>query len=220
MKDIRNLVNRFFGDLSRKHDVENLYVQLSSFIQIYGLLPQGTLLKPLRGWAISPDALLHVAITFKAIKPAAVVEFGSGQSTIVLAALLKSQGAGKLLSIEHNANHARSLETQLKACGLSDWVDARTVRLVSLVEDPPSRTYDLTWLEHYSADLVLVDGPPASLGLLARYSPLKWAVDNVTSTGSVFLDDANRPEEEAIVNRVMRECSALQCEAIDCEKGL
>ena len=46
------------------------------------------LLGPLRGWAISPDAIVHVLADLEPRENPTVVEFGSGESTIILASAL------------------------------------------------------------------------------------------------------------------------------------
>ena len=219
-KQVRQFLDRLFGDICRRHDIENLYSQFSALLQVHALLPSGAILMPLRKWAISPDALLHVALAFKSSSPNVIVEFGSGQSTVVLAALFNAQGKGRLVSVEHDGDFAETVRAQLKASGLSEWVELQVVPLVSVGDEHASQTYDLQSLRQERVDLVLVDGPPMLLGPLARYAPLEWAVRHVTPLGSIFLDDANRAEEAAIVKQLLRENSMLQHETIDCEKGL
>lgn len=48
-------------------------------------------LSPLRGWGISPDALALVLADIQRRTRPVVVEFGSGQPTIALAAMLEKR---------------------------------------------------------------------------------------------------------------------------------
>ena len=51
-----------------------------------------------------------------------VIEFGSGQSTVIFAAAL-SKLSGKLVSVEHDKAYSATIHKQLEACGLAGVVE-------------------------------------------------------------------------------------------------
>ena len=65
----------------------------------------------------------------------------------------------------------------------------------------------------------MIDGPPYSIGRLARYPAGPMLFDKLTDGGTVFLDDADRVEETEICDRWAKEFPALDMQAEFCEKG-
>jgi hypothetical protein len=61
-------------------------------------------------------------------------------------------------------------------------------------------------------DLLLVDGPPGSLGEMARYPALHVLESQLAPNAVVILDDADRPDEQGIVRRWITEVAGLRKE--------
>jgi hypothetical protein len=61
-------------------------------------------------------------------------------------------------------------------------------------------------------DLLLVDGPPGSLGEMARYPALHALENQLAPNAVVILDDAGRPDEQGIVRRWITEVRGLRKE--------
>jgi predicted O-methyltransferase YrrM len=73
---------------------------------------------------VSPEGGRLLYALVRAAHPATVVEFGTsfGISTIHLAAAVRDNGAGRVISTELNAAKAAQARANLAEAGLSDWV--------------------------------------------------------------------------------------------------
>ncbi|MGQ0456063.1 MAG: class I SAM-dependent methyltransferase [Hyphomicrobium sp.] len=219
---VKSRLEGFFSSFARRSDVENLYKQFSALLDVKEIVGPGTQLGTLRGWALSPDALLVVLREIQRRTSPVVVEFGSGESTIAIAATLKGAGAGRLITVEHDSNYADRIASRLARSDLSKFVDIRLAPLRDydgLAGFPVFRSYDLAALD-VDFDIALVDGPVWELGLATRLVPLQWAVDRIHGDRVVYLDDAARPPETAIAAHLRTVSPNIFQERIDCEKGL
>lgn len=187
-----------------------LYSQMESLSWLQRRLKIKGRLPPLRGWAASPDVLLHLHEHIMRRKPQVIVEFGSGASTLVIADALQQNGTGRLYSIEHSDYYgAQTLET-LRAELLEDWVDLRIGDLESWSgqhlnpedAEKPSRWYPTSLLQGIQhVDLLWVDGPPGGTCLFSRYPAAPALVDRFSDDIQIWLDDTVRQEEKDICER-------------------
>lgn len=221
MKSIlRSFLDRAFAGLARQSDLDRLYDQLSGLQQIASAMAGNPVLRHLRGWAISPDAMAVVLSELQTYQNPSVVEFGSGQSTVILAAALRHRG-GSLTSIEHDAGYLATIQAQVSACGLSDYVQFLHCPVENHKDDPRISSYDTEAIPEQLIDLALIDGPPTVCGPLSRLPPLRWALKCIKpSNGKVFLDDASREQERACLTKLSSEISALKILYHKTEKGL
>lgn len=157
---------------------------------------------PMTRFSIEPAAILAVVEDLAETKPALVVELGSGLSTVWIAAALASIGRGRLVSLEHDLHYLNQTRAWLQANGLEEWVDLR------LAEVKPCRTangesvnwYDTSKLEDIDGvDVLLIDGPPQSTGPHARAPALEFLRDKLADGARLFVDDATRGDEKAMV---------------------
>jgi hypothetical protein len=171
-------------------------------------------LAPLQGrylpWssaALRPSGLVAVLNDIELRDRRVVVELGGGVSSVYLARLLASRGAGRLVAVEHDPRWASWLEGALAREGLD--AVARVLRA-------PLRPHPLAWQsEWYAADavldglpaepidLLLVDGPPgfAPGTERSRYPALPVLRDRLAPDATVVLDDAGRDGERAVLER-------------------
>ncbi len=114
--------------------------------------------------AVSPDTARLLYMLARAIKASSVVEFGAsfGISTLHLAAALKDNGGGRLISTEFEPAKVARLRQTIAAAALGDFVDLRVGdALETLSRDLPS-----------AIDLVLLDGAkPLYPQILAQLEP-------------------------------------------------
>jgi predicted O-methyltransferase YrrM len=177
-------------------------------------------LPPTRGWAASPDFLAVLMRHALSAKPDMVVECGSGVSTVVLARALQINGRGHLYSLEHLAEHAARTRDLLERHGVASF---------ATVLDAPLRTqgigsrqwpwYSPEGLPEARIDMLVIDGPPWTAGALARYPAGPFLFPRLASSATVFLDDAARPDERAVLDRWQSEFPDLRQEKLECEKG-
>jgi predicted O-methyltransferase YrrM len=203
------------------HDTTMLFRQMEALQGLYVELGLQSSLPPTRGWAASPDFLLELARHARAQAPRQVVECSSGASTLVLARCMQLNGAGKVYSLEHDPHYARQTREQLRRHGLSDWAE---------VIDAPLREHAIDgaswpWYAHeflppaMRIDMLVIDGPPQATRELARYPAGPQLFGRLAVGASVFLDDAARPDEQAILRRWQQEHPQLALSLLPCEKG-
>lgn len=202
-------------------DIEELFRQAEALQSLYWDLKPEQSLPPTRGWAGSPDFLREVARHALDARPQTVVECSSGVSTLVLARCLQKNGSGHIYSLEHSPEYAAATRQMLARQGLSEWSTVIDAPLVETTTDLGRHPwYDLSSLPVREADLIVIDGPPMDTAPLARYPAGPKLVSLLSGRGKIFLDDANRPEEQAIVAKWLAANSELVVEFPHCEKGL
>jgi hypothetical protein len=222
-KFLRCQLNRYFGQFAHRSDIDNLWRQIACLVELQAAILAPIPYGKLGGWAISADALAAVVRDIRARRAPRVVEFGSGVSTIAIAALLRTMGEGTLITIEHNLDFLKSVESDLSTYGLKNLVELRHLPIVDFPAAPPMtacRSYDLRQLD-VKFDVALVDGPIiAEFGAATRMAPLAWCIDRLRSGASVYLDDADRAEERLVVATLRAIHPDVQAERLDAEKGL
>jgi predicted O-methyltransferase YrrM len=142
-----------------------------------------------------------------------ILEFGSGISTIIMGRLIKMNNTGtKIVSVEHNREWAAAIQTSIQREALEKTV---SILYAPLNHCPlaiaPNLWYELDantgFFENAHFDMVVVDGPPANEMSIAlsRYPALPFIYDRLSDKCSVFLDDADRGGEKAIISRWEKE---------------
>jgi len=197
-----------------------LFQQVQHAERLRALLRLDTPLPIMRGWSASPDFLYVIARHALAAKPGLAVECGSGTSTLVLARCLALNGSGRLFSLESDAGFADATRAMLR--------EAKLEGIATVIHAPlqPTGTgnaqpwYATRDLPDGPIDMLVVDGPPEDTAPQARYPAGPALATRVRPGASIFLDDARRPDERAIVRRWLQELPGLsQGPAHHCEKG-
>lgn len=160
-------------------------------------------------WTLADDTLRFLCRLVGRLKPAHVVEFGSGASTRALArAGSTSDPRPHIVALENDPLFRRRTRRALDDDGTAGAVD---VRLTPVVARPwygrVVPVYHLTrpLLSRSPApSLLLVDGPPLPLG--GREGSLLQAVHLAGGGAVVLLDDADRPSERQALARVEELC--------------
>ena len=154
-------------------------------------------------------------------RPQCVVELGSGLSTLVIAAALRSNGAGRLLSIDADEGYAAQTRDELLRQGLGEWVELRFAALTEMKCEGIARPwYDTRVLADLSqVELLLIDGPPTALRADIRYPALPFFWGRLAPGAIVLLDDAARPAERAMAAAWQRQFPDATYEYLHLEKG-
>jgi predicted O-methyltransferase YrrM len=184
------------------------------------LVPSAPLPYP-GGWAASTDLLLELVQQILARRPQLVVELGSGLSTLIIAAALKRNGRGRLISIDADEAYAQQTRAQLGVHQLGDWAEVRAASLKEFDFEGIRRPwYDTVVLEDlHEIDLLFVDGPPTRLRADIRYPSLPYFWDRLRSGAVMLLDDANRPAEAAMSEAWQRTFVQAEFDRLGFEKG-
>jgi|GEM_PF-1029859 len=137
-----------------------------------------------------------------------VLEFGSGLSTILMARLIKKNNLPcKIYSVEHDKKWFDLLNSILaKENTLSNVVTIHAPLAASGKAKDNLDWYNEEVInnklpENILFDLVIIDGPPAheKSKALSRYPALPFVKDKLSKTYSIYLDDASREGEKAVV---------------------
>jgi hypothetical protein len=158
------------------------------------------------GFSLRPESLEWLARFLKERKPRAVLEFGSGSSTLVQCAVLQQLHGPRgfrLLSFEQDGAYLRETEKRLQA--LPGSVSCRVIHVPlvpATVEGMATFFYDfsagvneyLEWLG--KADFVFIDGPFADGP--CRYGTLPAVRDHLAPSADFALDDGLRHKELAV----------------------
>lgn len=92
--------------------LDDLWAQIEAFITLYRFMDDLEALPTTRGWAASPDILLHLVNHLQVNPVHKIIECGSGSSTVVLAyAFKKLNRDGHIWAIESNPAIAKNLES-------------------------------------------------------------------------------------------------------------
>ncbi|MFC0266585.1 class I SAM-dependent methyltransferase [Kushneria aurantia] len=207
---------------------QNTYTQLEALSWLQGRLSLRAQLPPLRGWAASPDVLLRLHSHIMAAKPAVVVEFGSGASTLVMADALRQNGFGQLISIDHSGYYGEQTRATLDAEHLTSWVDLRIGALQPWEgehpcpedSDKPPYWYPAGLLDGIEGvALIVVDGPPGATCPFSRYPAVPALYDRMAPAVQVWMDDAKRKDEKTICEHWAQHYP-LEVTFLPLEKGL
>jgi predicted O-methyltransferase YrrM len=154
--------------------------------------------------ALCPENALFVIQQIHRRRPARVLEFGSGVSTVLIARVLRQLGEkARIDSLEHAEEWYQRTRELVRAAGVGDVVRLHHSPLGSRdgIEVP---WYDLGVLAGNDGpfDLVLVDGPEGgSRDRLARLGGFLSVRDHLAPGAAILLDDGLRAGEREIVRR-------------------
>jgi len=195
--------------------------QLESLVSLLAATPTKAPLPKTGGYAASADFLRLVAELTHETRPRLVVEASSGLSSIVCGYCLQAIGEGRVVSLEHDERFAALSRARVEAHGLSDIVDIRLAPLIGQSVDGHEKPwYDPQKLgEAEQIDLLIVDGPPESVGPLARHPALPLLHDRLSEDAVILLDDADRPDERKTVELWRRQFPELSARFVPAERG-
>jgi hypothetical protein len=194
--------------------------ELSGYLDLGARLGLRQGLPFVRHWSAGADFLTLLVDHVLGTQPATIVECGSGLSTLLLARCCALNGKGRVYSLEHLPEHAAAIRAELARYDLGAY---------ATVLDAPLRPYRLgsgtyPWyalagLPGQGIDLLVVDGPPGRSAPLARYPALPLLHGRFAPACTVFLDDAARPDERAILMRWRTEFPDLELSEPYTERG-
>lgn len=178
--------------------------------------------KDFTNWALAPEALEWLAHFIQTQTIWSVIELGSGLSTILFAALQRDGLLERSLSLEHDANWYSHTIAQLKQKDLLDYAQVQLcpLRQVALHQELV-KWYDITAIVPFTADLILVDGPPSHSDPLARQPAPHLLQPFIRSGTWIVLDDCQRQAEQETVTRWLKELPHLKLiETVAIDTGL
>jgi hypothetical protein len=204
-----------------RREVEALYGQLEALDALKSLLCLEVPLPALRGWAGSPDFLLILAEHALRERPVAILECSSGASTLTLARCAQLSGQGHVYSLEHDPVYAKQTRAALARRGLESWATVVDAPLTPHSSHGGQPWYSVENLPSHSGpfEMLVIDGPPASTAPLARHPALPLLWSRLDWKCVTFLDDADRSDEKAAVEKWIEQFPNLQVSVLAAEKG-
>lgn len=204
-----------------KWESGNSFKQIEALLNLRAELGPEQVLPPMRGWAISPDFAVLIVKQMTECSAELILECGSGVSSVLIGAMLRKKGKGRLWSLEHDSEWARHSIKEIRDNGLSDYVTIVHAPLKTYrVEGREWEWYDVSALgECEKFDFVVVDGPPDPEEDMKRYPVLSVLRDRMTKDAVILLDDANRTGERKCLSRWAEEWPEMKWQLIATEKG-
>jgi predicted O-methyltransferase YrrM len=211
-------LGRINANMARYH--KHQPAELDALLQVHRRLNLNDPQPLMGGWALSPRGMLQVIDLIERQDSSFVVECGSGTSTIFMARALQLKGSGRLIALEHLVEYQQQANDALKLHGLSDFAEVRLAPLEPLDLDGGQRMwYGLSSIEDLSAiDLLLVDGPPGTIGPAARYPAYPILRGRLAPSAVILLDDVQRTDERSIVDAWLQAGGLVESSAYSAEQ--
>jgi len=196
--------------------------------------------KPLNyhNWPISPDIALFMAQKIEQENYDLILEFGSGTSTVLFANISKQKKHAdtkdvKIISLEHSEEYWNKTKKLLRAYKLEKFAKVKYCPLEEYTYlDQLFQYYDcqnifkkLQKKNRYEKLLVLVDGPPASIGELSRFPAILYLLEFFPNKEiHIVLDDFSRKDEQDTLEKWEKIFDSKMIkyskEIVNTEKGL
>jgi SAM-dependent methyltransferase len=184
---------------------------------------------PLGEWAMTVEAIDFLLNQVERIRPQAILEFGSGVSTLALACVMRTlHGASKtphIFSVDQSSQYVQQIGSRLRLHGLHESVRFMTVPLISqVIQNVRTDCYQLhdqELLEFFGPskpEFVVVDGPAADYG--GRFGTIPLVRNFLSDHAWIYMDDALRDSELSIADWWDRLGYVKDCGVLWLGKGL
>ncbi len=206
---------------TRRH-VDDQVALLEAYVQLQRLVDLPRPMPRAGTWAASEDLLLWLVGEVLEKHPRLIVDLGSGQSSVWMAAAMRHAGIqGRVVAIDHDESYAESTRRLGEAQGVTRWLEVRHAPLVSVtVDDRSGQWYDPAAFDDLEGiGLLSVDGPPGAGSEQARWPALPLLHDRLVPGARVVLDDLIRRDEKQIVADWHQRFPGVDVRELDFEKG-
>ncbi len=158
----------------------------------------------LGGWALSAETVEYLIEKIEAYRPSAILEFGSGTSSLALAWIMTrlhgDSSMPRVFSIDQSADHIEQTRAVLQRHQLVGTVRFLHAELVlQTIGSRVARCYNLPgevleqFLGGVRPDLILIDGPAGETGI--RFGTVPLVSEVVDPNAVVIVDDGLRDSE-------------------------
>lgn len=211
---------------------QNTLAQLEAFTRLQAYMGPDFVIPDMHGWPISPDFGVLLIQLAEANGYDAVIEFGSGVSTAIIARALtkvaqrNDAAPAPFVSFDHLQEYYDQTAAILEQAGLRErvWLKLAPLVTTELADESSYRYYDCQaalvdfrrrLTKAHPKILVVVDGPPGATGPKARYPavPVLWQNFEGDAYFDVLMDDYIRADEREIVRDWESSLTAAACRA-------
>ncbi len=195
-----------------RDDVQRTERQLEAATSLYVALQPSLPLPPFGGWPVTSEVGRLLVATVLERQPRLIVECGSGLSTLLCAYALRKIGRGRIVSLDHDRQFAEQTRVLLAAHDLTEWAEVVYAPLVPAeIGGAIWQWYDIASLKDVDGiDVLIVDGPPGNVQAQSRYPAVPLLRDRLALDAIIVLDDADRKDERAIVQRWLQDVAGFQ----------
>ncbi|HED35253.1 MAG TPA: class I SAM-dependent methyltransferase [Gammaproteobacteria bacterium] len=171
-------------------------------------------------WSAAADFLFLIKKYCLSAMPNNIVECSSGLTTLILARCCQLTGRGHIFSLENAEEYVQQTQNNLKQFGLEKFADVILAPLEEIeCNNETYQWYKTDQLPNINIDMLVIDGPPGFIQKHSRFPALPELFNQLSEESQVFLDDASRDEEKAIVNQWLALYPELTHEYIEAERG-
>jgi predicted O-methyltransferase YrrM len=203
-----------------KSEVRGLFNQFESYHYLRDRLKLHHGMPYTTDWSASPDFLKLIVEHCLEHKPATIVECSSGLTTVMLARCCELNGAGHVYSLENGAEYALKSRSNLQRYALESQATVIDAPLTHYeIHGTAYQWYAAAALPDRSIEMLVIDGPPGFIQKHSRYPALPLLIDKLADGCVVFMDDAARPDEQAIVKMWQAEFPGLEHRYTKTERG-
>lgn len=173
-----------------------------------------------KNWSAAADFLELIINHCLADHPSSIVECSSGLTSLVLARCCQLNHHGHIQSLENAMEFAHKTQQQLTDFGLEQYVKIIYAPLEAHnINGHEFMWYSINSLTRPSIDMLVIDGPPGFLQQYSRFPALPLLYDQLADNCVIFLDDAARDDEKAIVDMWLQAYPNIEHEYIATERG-
>ena len=203
-----------------RDEVGGLFNQLESYHYLRDRLNLQQGMPYTRDWSAAPDFLKLIVEHCLEHKPRTIVECSSGLTTVMLARCCEMNGGGEVSSLENGAEFATKTRKHLARYRLQTYASVIDAPLQTYtLNATPYEWYAIDELPDHSIEMLVIDGPPGFIQRHSRYPALPLLFNKLADGCVIFMDDAARDDEKAIVAMWQAEFTAVEHRFIHTERG-
>ncbi|MES9838163.1 MAG: class I SAM-dependent methyltransferase [Candidatus Thiodiazotropha sp.] len=161
-------------------------------------LTQGIPFTP--NWSAGADFIQLIVDACLNNRPKQILECSSGLTTLMLARCCQINGDGHVVSLEDGLQYADDTRGYIDRYGLGDFASVIHAPLQETAVDGNSyQWYSTDAIPGTAIDMLVIDGPSGFIQKHSRYPALPLCHPRLSEHCVIFLDDAAREDEQAIV---------------------
>ncbi|MES9829916.1 MAG: class I SAM-dependent methyltransferase [Candidatus Thiodiazotropha sp.] len=170
------------------------YRSLQTQLDLYQGIPYSP------NWSAEADFIQLIVDACLRDRPKQILECSSGLTTLMLARCCQINGEGRVISLEDGLQYADNTRSYIDRYGLGEFADVVHAPLQDrIVDEMLYRWYAADAIPEAGIDMLVIDGPSGFLQKHSRYPALPVCYPRLADRCAIYLDDAAREDEQAIV---------------------
>ncbi|MBT3025742.1 MAG: class I SAM-dependent methyltransferase [Candidatus Thiodiazotropha sp. (ex Ctena orbiculata)] len=151
-------------------------------------------------WSAGADFMRIIVDACLQNRPKQIMECSSGLTTLMLARCCQINGVGHVISLEDGLQYADNTRGYIDRYGLGGYASVIHAPLQDTVVDGTNyKWYSTDDIPEAGIDMLVIDGPSGFIQKNSRYPALPLFHPRLSEHCVIYLDDAAREDEQAIV---------------------